>query len=271
MRRHADGAAAPSRRTSIARPSTCRLPAATPRLRSRSAALVRGGFDRLAPRETRSTAPERLIDILSSQSVPLGTTTPAPVPGTARSEDNVHRIICPMCCAVPVGANRRCDADAQASPVRPSARRRRVAHGKRTTPAAEMAGHHAVCRVSRGAGPDPDGVFWFENGRPHRRGGRVQALGRPTNRGWTPLISMLRRWLALAAVSGGRSALAADWAAFDTAVSVAVARYLSSVHQGRVDPRVVGFDYDLTARRSTAQGVTVSPARQEGCLPRSDA
>ena len=50
-------------------------------------------------------------------------------------------------------------------------------------------------------------------------------------------------------LQAGKSAPAADWAAFDTAVSVAVARYLSSVHQGRVDPRVVGFDYDLTARR----------------------
>ena len=54
------------------------------------------------------------------------------------------------------------------------------------------------------------------------------------------------RWQQLKAAPGGS---AAEWAALDTGLSVSVMRYLSSVSQGRVDPRIVGFAYDLSARR----------------------
>ena len=105
--------------------------------------------------------------------------------------------------------------------------------------------------LKEASGADPDGLFWFENGRPHRAlAAAIQALGQAHEQGIDPADfdaqTLAARWQRLQA---GTGASAADWATFDTAVSVAVMRYLSSVHQGRVDPRVVGFDYDLSARR----------------------
>lgn len=98
---------------------------------------------------------------------------------------------------------------------------------------------------------DPDGLYWFESGRPHRAlAGALQVIGQAHEQGMDPADfdaqTLAARWQRLQA---GEAASAAERAAFDTAVSVAVLRYLSAVHQGRVDPRVVGFDYDLSARR----------------------
>jgi murein L,D-transpeptidase YcbB/YkuD len=123
--------------------------------------------------------------------------------------------------------------------------------------------------LKEASGADPDGLFWFENGRPHRAlAGAIEALGQAHDQGMDPADfdaqTLAARWQRLQA---GRSAPAADWAAFDTAVSVAVARYLSSVHQGRVDPRVVGFDYDLTARRLDPLATLRSARDDEGGVP----
>lgn len=184
----------------------------------------------------------------------------------------MHRIFCLIVLCgflwAPIGVR---DADAQAGPG-PAEMRAAVAsltdserHPLLRWP--DITRYVGVLKEASGA--DPDGLFWFENGRPHRAlAGAIQALGQAHEQGMDPAEfdaqTLAARWQRLQA---GRSAPAAEWAAFDTAVSVAVARYLSSVHQGRVDPRVVGFDYDLTARRLDPL-VTLRSARDdEGGLP----
>src|SRR6266550_2672237 len=42
---------------------------------------------------------------------------------------------------------------------------------------------------------------------------------------------------------------AADEAHFDVAMTVAAMRYASDLHQGRIDPRDLGFDLDVDSRR----------------------
>ena len=101
------------------------------------------------------------------------------------------------------------------------------------------------------AAADPDGLFWIEGRQAHPAlPGALDALARAPEQGMDPgdfdALTLRTRWQRLQAGAGGTPA---DWAAFDTAVSVSVMRYLSSVSRGRVDPRVVGFDYDLSARR----------------------
>ncbi len=101
------------------------------------------------------------------------------------------------------------------------------------------------------AASEPDGLFWFDGGRPHRAlAGALQSLADAERQGMDPAEFDARtldaRWTQLQASPG---AAAAEWAAFDTGLSVSVMRYLSSVHQGRVDPRVAGFDYDEAGRR----------------------
>jgi murein L,D-transpeptidase YcbB/YkuD len=118
------------------------------------------------------------------------------------------------------------------------------------------------------AAADPDGLFWFDNGRPHPAvAGTIQALGQAQEQGMDPADfdaqSLAARWQRVQAGSG---ASAAELAAFDTAVSVATLRYLSSVHQGRVDPRVVGFDYDLSARRLDSLAALRSARDEAGGL-----
>jgi murein L,D-transpeptidase YcbB/YkuD len=123
--------------------------------------------------------------------------------------------------------------------------------------------------LKEASGADADGLFWFEDGRPHRAlDGAIQAVGQAQAHGMEPsefdAQTLATRWQQLQAGSG---ASAAEWAAFDTAVSVAVMRYLSSVHQGRVDPRVVGFDYDLASRRLDLLPTLRSARDEAGGLP----
>jgi murein L,D-transpeptidase YcbB/YkuD len=98
---------------------------------------------------------------------------------------------------------------------------------------------------------EPDGLFWFEGRQPHPAlAGALDALARAQEQGMDPgqfdAPTLADRWQQLKAAPGGS---AAEWAALDTGLSVSVMRYLFSVSQGRVDPRTVGFAYDLSARR----------------------
>jgi murein L,D-transpeptidase YcbB/YkuD len=56
---------------------------------------------------------------------------------------------------------------------------------------------------------------------------------------------LAERWKAIAA----RTASSADRAHFDLALSVSAMRLLQSAHWGRIDPRNVGFDYDVASKR----------------------
>ena len=101
------------------------------------------------------------------------------------------------------------------------------------------------------AAAEPDGLFWFEGRQPHPAlAGALDSLARAQEQGMDPNAfdagTLAGRWQQIKGAPGG---LAADWAALDTGLSVSVMRYLSAVSQGRVDPRAVGFDYDLSSRR----------------------
>jgi murein L,D-transpeptidase YcbB/YkuD len=101
------------------------------------------------------------------------------------------------------------------------------------------------------AADEQDGLFWLVDGVPHPAlPGALESLANAGAQGLDPaefdaaaLAARSRAVRAAAVVS------AEDLVLFDTAVSVSVIRLLSSVHQGRVDPRLVGFDVDVSAKR----------------------
>ena len=64
----------------------------------------------------------------------------------------------------------------------------------------------------------------------------------------------------------GAAATPADRALFDVALTVSAMRLLQSAHWGRVDPRLVGFDYDVSAKRLDLAAALRS-ARDAGGLP----
>ena len=101
------------------------------------------------------------------------------------------------------------------------------------------------------ADEEPDALFWFVDGAPHPAlDGAIETLTRADAQGLDPTdfdaATLATHWKQLRA---GTKATATEWAEFDAALSVASMRLLSSLHVGRVDPRVVGIAYDVTARR----------------------
>jgi murein L,D-transpeptidase YcbB/YkuD len=108
-----------------------------------------------------------------------------------------------------------------------------------------------VPTLAAAAADEPDGLFWFVDGASHPSlEGALQALARAEVHGLDPAdfdaAPLGVRWHQ---IQGAKAPQAGDLAAFDTAVSVSVLRFLSSVHEGRVDPRLVGFDYDVSGKR----------------------
>ena len=105
--------------------------------------------------------------------------------------------------------------------------------------------------LTAAASGEPDGLFWFADDASHPSlEGALQALARAEVHGLDPAdfdaAPLGVRWRQM---QGARAPDADDLAAFDTAVSVSMLRFLSSVHEGRVDPRLVGFAYDVSAKR----------------------
>jgi murein L,D-transpeptidase YcbB/YkuD len=108
-----------------------------------------------------------------------------------------------------------------------------------------------LATLEAAAAGEPDGLFWFIDGVGHPSlEGALQTLARAEAHGLDPAdfdaAPLGARWRQM---QGAASPQAEDLAAFDTAVSVSVLRFLTSVHEGRVDPRLVGFDYDVSAKR----------------------
>ena len=111
-----------------------------------------------------------------------------------------------------------------------------------------------VPALAAAAAGEPDGLVWFVAGGGHPSlDGALLALARAERHGLDPAdfdaVSLAVRWRELQRMA---APAARDLAAFDTALSVAVVRFLSSVHEGRVEPRMVGFDYDVSAKRLDA-------------------
>jgi murein L,D-transpeptidase YcbB/YkuD len=98
---------------------------------------------------------------------------------------------------------------------------------------------------------EPDGLFWFagESALP-ALGGALQTLAHVDTQGLDPADydaeRLARKWKAM---SAGAPPSPTDRALFDVALTISAMRLLSSLHEGRVDPRLVGFDYDVSAKR----------------------
>ena len=93
---------------------------------------------------------------------------------------------------------------------------------------------------------EPDGLFWFAGPSAHPAlAGALQTLAQAETQGLDPADYDARllaeKWEAMSASPNDR-------ALFDVALTVSAMRLLQSVHWGRVDPRLVGFDYDVTAK-----------------------
>jgi murein L,D-transpeptidase YcbB/YkuD len=98
---------------------------------------------------------------------------------------------------------------------------------------------------------EPDGLFWFAGETAHPAlAGALETIARCDTQGLVPADYDARplalRW---AAMTGGAASSPTDRALFDVALTVAAMRLGQSAHWGRVDPRLVGFDYDVTSKR----------------------
>lgn len=118
-------------------------------------------------------------------------------------------------------------------------------------------------------GAEPGRPFWLTGESAHPAlDDALAALAGCDKQGLVPgdydAAKLAERWAVLR--DGGAAAAAADRALLDAAVTVSVMRLLQSLHWGRVDPRNVGFDYDVTSERLDLAGALRS-ARDETGVP----
>jgi murein L,D-transpeptidase YcbB/YkuD len=115
---------------------------------------------------------------------------------------------------------------------------------------------------------EPDGFFWFAGESAHPAlTGALDAIARCDAMGLVPAdydaALLAKKWEA---IRTGTGSTPADRALFDVALTVSAMRLLQSAHWGRVDPRLVGFDYDVTSKRIDLDAALRS-ARDAGGLP----
>ena len=115
---------------------------------------------------------------------------------------------------------------------------------------------------------EPDGLFWFAGEKAHPAlEGALQTILQADVYGLVPkdydASVLTEKWKE---VSAGAAPTPAQRALFDVALSVAAMRLVQSVHGGRVDPRLVGFDYDVSAKRLDLAAILRS-TRDAGGLP----
>jgi len=101
-------------------------------------------------------------------------------------------------------------------------------------------------------GAESGGLFWFDGEKPRPAlEPALQAIARCDEVGLVPsdydAAKLLQKWAAMK--TAGAATSPADRALFDMGVTVSAARLLQAVHWGRVDPRLVGFNYDVTSER----------------------
>jgi murein L,D-transpeptidase YcbB/YkuD len=100
-------------------------------------------------------------------------------------------------------------------------------------------------------GAEADRLFWLAGDRPYPAlGGALEALARADERALEPsdydAVRLGAEWKRL---QDSPAVSAADRALFDVAVTVAALRAISSVHHGRIDPRTLGWGYDVGPKR----------------------
>jgi murein L,D-transpeptidase YcbB/YkuD len=98
---------------------------------------------------------------------------------------------------------------------------------------------------------EPDGLFWFAGETAHPAlAEALSTLARAEVFGLSPADYdaplLAEKWKAAAA---GAAPTPTQRAQFDVALTISAMRLLQTVHWGRVDPRLVGFDYDVTTKR----------------------
>jgi len=115
---------------------------------------------------------------------------------------------------------------------------------------------------------EPDGLFWFAGSVPHPALlEAVQTLVHVDDQGLDPAdYDAPRMAEKCRAAIAGATYSTTERALFDVALTVATMRLLSTLHEGRVDPRLVGFDYDVSAKRLDLAGLLRS-TRDKGGLP----
>ncbi len=115
---------------------------------------------------------------------------------------------------------------------------------------------------------EPDGLFWFAGAVPHPALlEAVETLVHAERQGLDPRdYDALRMDEKCKAAIGGATYSMAQRALFDVALTVATMRLLATLHEGRVDPRLVGFDYDVSAKRLDLAALLRS-TRDAGGLP----
>ena len=115
---------------------------------------------------------------------------------------------------------------------------------------------------------EPDGLFWFagESAYPALTGA-LDAIARCDAMGLVPAdydaALLAKKWEA---IRTGTGIAPADRALFDVGLTVSSMRLLQAAHWGRVDPRLVGFDYDVTSKRIDL-ATALRTARDAGGLP----
>jgi murein L,D-transpeptidase YcbB/YkuD len=115
---------------------------------------------------------------------------------------------------------------------------------------------------------EPDGLFWFAGGTAHPALlPAVETLVHADRQGLEPRdYDALRMDEKCKAALAGTSYSMKQRALFDVALTVATMRLLATLHEGRVDPRLVGFDYDVSAKR-LALAALLRSTRDAGGLP----
>jgi murein L,D-transpeptidase YcbB/YkuD len=117
-------------------------------------------------------------------------------------------------------------------------------------------------------GAEANQLFWFTGQGPHPAlAGALRAVADAAERALVPADYDSERieaeWKRMqAAPSPG----GADRALFDLAVSVAVLREIEAVHRGRVDPRTLGWGYDIGPKKLD-RAALLREARDGGGIP----
>jgi len=99
-------------------------------------------------------------------------------------------------------------------------------------------------------GAEADRLFWFAGERPYPAlAGAVDALSAAGDRGLDPADFDAERIGADWARQRSGALGGADRALFDLALTVGVLREIGAVHRGRVDPRTLGWGYDVRPKK----------------------
>jgi murein L,D-transpeptidase YcbB/YkuD len=115
---------------------------------------------------------------------------------------------------------------------------------------------------------EPDGLFWFAGDSAHPAlAGAIEAIALSDQMGLNPAdydaALLAKKWES---IRSGVGVTPADRALFDVTLSAVSMRVLQSAHWGRVDPRLVGFDYDVRSKRLDLAS-ELRTARDAGGLP----